>query len=130
MKRILKIILVVLLALMLVFVAGMFWITRGLTEGENLNIGMIDLESIEDGTYLGQHKMGRWSNRIYVTVENHQITNIEVKKRVRIDSEELTTALFEAVINAQSLDVDTVSEATITSKAYLKSIENALSINH
>ncbi len=34
--------------------------------------------------------------------------------------------LFSRVIEAQSLQVDTVSHATITSKAFLKSIENAL----
>jgi uncharacterized protein with FMN-binding domain len=34
--------------------------------------------------------------------------------------------LYERVIEAQSLQVDTVSGATLTSKAYLKSVEDAL----
>lgn len=128
-KKWLKIVLVLLLSLMTIFVSGMFWLTRGLTEGENLSVGTVDLNNIDNGIYYGQLKMGRWSNQLYVTVENHQITNIEVKKRVSIDSEELRISLFESVIRSQSLQVDAVSEATITSNAYLKSIENALSIN-
>lgn len=39
---------------------------------------------------------------------------------------ELTDKLYDSVIKAQSLKVVTVSGATITSKAYLKSVENAL----
>ena len=34
--------------------------------------------------------------------------------------------LYERVIAAQSLQVDTVSGATLTSKAYLQCVENAL----
>jgi uncharacterized protein with FMN-binding domain len=34
--------------------------------------------------------------------------------------------LYERVIQAQSLQVDTISSATLTSKAYLKAVENAL----
>jgi uncharacterized protein with FMN-binding domain len=34
--------------------------------------------------------------------------------------------LYDRVIQAQSLQVDTISSATLTSKAYLKAVENAL----
>ena len=34
--------------------------------------------------------------------------------------------LYARVIQAQSLQVDTISGATLTSKAYLQSVENAL----
>jgi uncharacterized protein with FMN-binding domain len=35
-------------------------------------------------------------------------------------------ALYDRVIEAQSLQVDTISGATLTSKAYLQCVENAL----
>jgi uncharacterized protein with FMN-binding domain len=38
----------------------------------------------------------------------------------------MTGLLFERLIKAQTLQVDTISGATITSKAYLKSVEEAL----
>jgi uncharacterized protein with FMN-binding domain len=34
--------------------------------------------------------------------------------------------LYDRVIQAQSLQVDTISGATLTSKAYLQAVENAL----
>jgi uncharacterized protein with FMN-binding domain len=39
---------------------------------------------------------------------------------------EVTGPLFDRVIEVQSLKVDTISGATITSKSFLKSVENAL----
>lgn len=38
----------------------------------------------------------------------------------------LSDELFSDVIKSQNTTVDTISGATVTSKAYLKSIENAL----
>ena len=40
--------------------------------------------------------------------------------------DEITTELFDRVIQNQSLDVDIETGATVTSHAYLKAIENAL----
>ena len=48
-------------------------------------------------------------------------------KTVLFERPEVTQELFDNVIAAQSIDVDVLSGATVTSKAYLKSIENALS---
>ncbi|NLJ39781.1 MAG: FMN-binding protein [Candidatus Atribacteria bacterium] len=39
---------------------------------------------------------------------------------------ELSKKLFDQIIQKQSLQVDTVSNATVTCNAYLKAIENAL----
>jgi len=49
-----------------------------------------------------------------------------VVKTVTIDDPEMTSTIINNVIKNQSTTVDTVSGATVTSKAYLKSIENAL----
>jgi uncharacterized protein with FMN-binding domain len=38
----------------------------------------------------------------------------------------VTRRTLEAIIETQSLEVDAVSGATITAKAYLKAVENAL----
>jgi uncharacterized protein with FMN-binding domain len=47
-------------------------------------------------------------------------------KDVAIPKPEWAKQLFDKVIEKQNTDVDVISGATITSKAYLKSIENAL----
>jgi uncharacterized protein with FMN-binding domain len=84
------------------------------------------VSSTVDGTYTGKYDGGRWSNELSVTVKDHKITKIDVVKDVTFPKPEWTDQLFKEVIEKQSVDVDVVSGATVTSKAYLKSIENAL----
>ena len=126
MKKAMIVILSILGVLIVVGAGGVFYITNGLEAGENLAINPVDLTAIEDGTYAGVYQAGRWSNEVAVSVADHQIANIAVVKTVTIDDPELTNTIINNVIKNQSTTVDTVSGATVTSKAYLKSIENAL----
>ncbi|MFZ5987382.1 MAG: FMN-binding protein [Bacillota bacterium] len=61
-----------------------------------------------------------------VTVSSGKVTNIELLKNKENQPLEFTNRLFNRVIEAQSLKVDTISGATLTSKAYLQGVENAL----
>ena len=126
MKKAMIVILSILGVLVVVGAGGVFYITNGLEAGENLAINPVDLTAIEDGTYAGVYQAGRWSNEVAVSVTDHQIANIAVVKTVTIDDPEMTSTIINNVIKNQSTTVDTVSGATVTSKAYLKSIENAL----
>lgn len=126
MKKAMIVILSILGVLIVVGAGGVFYITNGLEAGENLAINPVDLTAIEDGTYAGVYQAGRWSNEVAVSVADHQIANIAVVKTVTIDDPELTSTIINNVIKNHSTTVDTVSGATVTSKAYLKSIENAL----
>ena len=126
MKKAMIVILSILGVLVVVGAGGVFYITNGLEAGENLAINPVDLTAIEDGTYAGVYQAGRWSNEVAVSVTDHQIANIAVVKTVTIDDPELTSTIINNVIKNQSTTVEAVSGATVTSKAYLKSIENAL----
>lgn len=127
MKKVMIIILSILGVLVLVGAGGIFYITNGLEAGENLAINPVNLTKIEDGTYAGVYKAGRWTNEVAVSVADHQISNIDVVKTVTMESPEMTSTIINSVIEKQNTTVDTVSGATVTSKAYLKAIENALS---
>ena len=127
MKKAMIVILSILGVLIVVGAGGVFYITNGLEAGENLAINPVDLTAIEDGTYAGVYQAGRWSNEVAVSVTDHQIANIAVVKTVTIDDPELTSTIINNVIKNQNTTVEAVSGATVTSKAYLKSIENALS---
>lgn len=108
-------------------VAGaLIWLTRGLGTYSRLTIRDIDLADVPDGTYRGDFDGGRWSNSVEVTVENNRIGDISVVKDVRFKRAGVSKELFARVEKQQSLVVDAVSGATVTCKAYLKSIENAL----
>lgn len=124
--KVLKIIGLILLLLVIVAASGVFYLSRGLEEGVNVVINPVNLSEIKDGVYNGRNDFGRWTNELNVTVANNKITNIEIVKDVMIVSPELSTELFQNVIEEQNIDVDVVSGGTVTSKAYLKSIENAL----
>ena len=91
-----------------------------------MEISAVNPSSLSDGTYKGSYSAGRWSNEVSVIIKGGKITDIKVVKDVGFVQKGLSDELFSRVINAQNTTVDTVSGATVTSKAYLKSIENAL----
>ncbi|MBU4539950.1 FMN-binding protein [uncultured Acetobacterium sp.] len=126
MKKAITIILSIVGVLVLVGAGGLFYMTSGLESGENLAVNPVDLQKIEDGTYAGVYESGRWTNEVAVSVADHQIASIDVVKTVTMESPEMTSTIISRVIENQNTTVDTVSGATVTSKAYLKAIENAL----
>ncbi len=115
--KVLKIIGLILLLLVIVSASGVFYLSRGLEEGVNVVINPVNLSEIKDGVYNGRNDFGRWTNELNVTVANNKITNIEIVKDVKIVSPELSTKLFQNVIEEQNIDVDVVSGGTVTSKA-------------
>lgn len=126
MKKFLKVTGLIILAIIILIGGFGFYMTRGLEAGKALSIGKINLENVKDGNYNGNYKAGRFSNKVKVTVENKKITKIDIVKTVKFERKEMTQELIKRIIEKQNSDVDIVSSATITSKAYLKSIENAL----
>lgn len=124
--KVLKILGLIFLLLIIIVAASMFYFSRGLDEVLNISINPIDLTDVEDGIYKGRYEYGRWTNELNVTVNNQKITRIDIEKDVKIVQPELSSQLFERVIEKQNTTVDAVSGGTVTCKAYLKSIENAL----
>lgn len=126
MKKILKVIFSIFIAFILIGVGGMAFLTRGLESGGKVEIKDVSKTSLADGTYSGKYSEGRWSNEVKVTIKGNKITQIDIVKDVTFPKEEWRVELFNRVIEKQSTNVDIVSGATVTSKAYLKAIENAL----
>ncbi|MFZ5989327.1 MAG: FMN-binding protein [Bacillota bacterium] len=126
MKLFLKVLLSLFIILVLTIGGGFFFITRGLEAGRNLKIEDLSLVSLNDGTYNGEYNAGRWTNEVEVTVKDQRITKIDIVKDVLIPNPEVTKELLDKVVAKQETNVDVVSGATVTCKAYLKSIENAL----
>lgn len=91
-----------------------------------MEIGSVDLDSLENKVYQGQYEHGRWSNKVAVEIKNNKIKRIEVLDDMLVVDKEIAGQLFNRVIQEQTPDVDVVTGATVTSKAYLKAIENAL----
>ena len=126
MKLFLKIIIVAAAIFAIAVGGAAIYLTRGLGSAEKLAAGSVDLSGIKDGLYTGVYDSGRFSNKVEVAVKDHKIINIRLINDVTFSKPEIASEVFDRVIKKQDVAVDAVSGATVTSKAYLKAIENAL----
>lgn len=126
MKKVYKIILGFIGLIILLIISSLFVLMNGMKDVETIKVNDLNLVNLEDGSYFGSFDTTRWSNTVEVKVANHEIIEIIVLEDVMIGLEGLSNRLFENVIREQSLDVDIETGTSITSKAYLKAIENAL----
>ena len=92
----------------------------------NTPIENIDVSQIADGEYEGESTFGSYTYQVRVTVSNHEITNIEDLEPRDSIYVQYATGVFSRIIDKQTPDVDAVSGATTTSKAFMKAVENAL----
>lgn len=99
-------------------------------EAKNLSISNIDFSTLKDGEYNGTYYGGMYgwrSNSVKVTVESGKVKGIELLHSKELSGEDgKHEEIAQKVISAQSLQIDSVSGATLTTKSHLKSIENAL----
>lgn len=86
-----------------------------------------------DGTYTGSSENAYYGRvQVRVTVTNHQIANVRVldypqdRRTSRYINSQALPLLTHEVIAANSANVDTVSGATLTSNAYIRSLGTAL----
>ena len=99
-------------------------------EARSLPLNRVGFSKLNDGTYHGTYAGGmyKWrKNECDVTVSSGKVSDIQLV--VSQDPGGKNTQhkeLYDRVIQAQSLQVDTISGATLTSKAYLQAVENAL----
>jgi uncharacterized protein with FMN-binding domain len=111
---------------------GIFWIVsaRERQEAASLPLNAINFNKLSDGTYHGAYAGGMYGWRVNecdVRVANGKVAEIQLA-----DSKDKGSGtfdyqmLYDEVVQAQSLQVDTVSGATLTTKAYLQCVENAL----
>jgi uncharacterized protein with FMN-binding domain len=125
-KKLMMIILIIIVAIVLIGIGGKTYIEANLNKVVNASIPEMDLTRIADGIYSGNFNAFPVMVEVKVTVSNHEITEIEIVKHVNGQGAP-AEIITDKVIEAQSLQVDTVSGATYSSKVILKAIENALS---
>ena len=106
-------------------------------EIQALEIKQIDFSNLKDGVFTGNFEGTRSSSRnatVVVTIQDGAISDIRVTKGAVDESGapvELTSGvtiddLYQRVLDSQSLQVDGISGATLTSKTHLKALESAL----
>lgn len=92
---------------------------------QNVPVAMPNLSDVADGVYTGEYAAGPVAVEAEVSVQNHAITEILL---LRHDNGLGRPAeqIIQDILEQQSLDVDAVSGATVSSRCILKAVENAL----
>lgn len=125
MRRILIPIIAV-LAFIGLIVVGWQILSRGLVrQAKQVTISNIDLSEIKDGIYRGEYALSPVKVIAEVIVQDkkiHKINIVEHENGFGGKAEVIT----ERIIENQSLNVDSVAGATVSSKVIVKAVENAL----
>ncbi len=121
-KKGLKVVGIIAVVILIILGGGFIALQRGLPEMQELVISDVDPEALPDGEYTGEFSRYRWSNKVKVTIEEGRIVAIEPENGGNLERE-----LSEQIMARQSLQVDIQTGATVSSNAFLKAVEDALS---
>jgi uncharacterized protein with FMN-binding domain len=110
---------------------GWSFLSKEHTEARNVPLNGADFNKLKDGTYVGEYAGGmyKWrENKVEVTIDSGKVKGIKLlgAQNKNLNNASISAPLYERVIKAQSLEVDTISGATLDTKAYLKAVEAAL----
>ena len=130
-KKLFKVLIPVALAVIAVVVIGLSIFNKGMADIKRLSVENIDVSLLKDGNYFGEYENGRWQYHVEVIVRDGEVKEIHVlnTKTGPFDMEmydDVNTELIQRIVQNQSLQVDTVTGATVNGKALLKAVENAL----
>lgn len=109
---------------------GLFCVScssQSMKDTKNLKINKVDITKIADGNYSGSYSYARFTYKVEVTVKDKQIEKITVLENRKSKFAKKAEGVLDRIVAEQNNDVEVVSGATTTSKAFLKAVENALS---
>lgn len=128
-KKTCLILLVIATVIIIALVIGSIFLVKNLNNTlerlVDIEITDVDLEQIEDGTYNGQYDAFPVAVEVAVTVANHQIKKIEIIEHQQ-GKGKAAEVIIDDVMEAQSLEVDSISGATYSSRVILLAIQDAL----
>ena len=85
----------------------------------------IHISDIPDGVYVGEYDVDFIYAKVEVTVQNGEITNINILEH-RHERGKAAEAITNKIVDEQKIDVDAISGATNSSTVIKKAVENAL----
>jgi uncharacterized protein with FMN-binding domain len=85
------------------------------------------MKKVADGAYDGACGIGRFSMKVKVTVKDHRAVAVELTdKQMSNIGPDLAAKLDERVVGRDKPDFDAITGASLTSKAYLIAVADAL----
>ena len=85
----------------------------------------IHISDIPDGVYVGEYDVNFIYAEVEVTVQNGEITNINILEH-RNERGKTAEVIADSIVDEQKIDVDAISGATNSSIVIKKAVENAL----
>jgi uncharacterized protein with FMN-binding domain len=102
---------------------------NGMGYVRKMTVNPVDLSKIDDGAYPGSFTQGRFSYSVEVTVKDHRIQAVKSTGSKQAMNA-VTEQILDRIVQDQSVAVDTVSGASLSTKAVSKAVENALTPDH
>jgi len=110
----------------------------GRREAAGQTFSPMDFNHLRDGKYIGEYqgtKSHLRDTKVEVVVDKGMVSDVRILKGaidkngqpVKLTGGRSVPDLFETALQSQTLEVDVISGATITSKTHLKALEHALS---
>ena len=123
---------VVLLVIMLLLLIGLVWgiiylksVTDYKQAVKETTFEEINISDISDGVYIGEYDVNFIYAKVEVTVQNGEITNINILEH-RHERGKAAEVITDSIVDEQKIDVDAISGATNSSTVIKKAVENAL----
>ena len=123
---------IVLCAVMLFLLVGLVWgvyylesVTDYKQAVKETTFEEINISDISDGVYIGEYDVDFIYAKVEVTVQNGEITNINILEH-RHERGKAAEAITNKIVDEQKIDVDAISGATNSSAVIKKAVENAL----
>ena len=97
------------------------------TAYKSLTVTTPDLALVNDGVYKGHYNMSSTPVKVTLNVTSldHKISKIDILDHTSSPIGKKAEKIIDTILEKQSLEVDVISGATVSSKAILKAVENA-----
>lgn len=125
-RKLLKVLGIILVVVVVAFTGMYFYLSRNLDELVESPIESFDVSSLESGRYVGEYSVPPVSATVEVRISDGRIDQILLLDHGN-GMGQPAEAIIDDVIEKQSLQIDSISGATYSSRVILKAIEDALS---
>jgi uncharacterized protein with FMN-binding domain len=91
----------------------------------DVDVGDVDLRNINDGSYRGEYSAGHVKAVVKVQVKDNRIIDIMIEQHQNGLGKK-AEKIIDEIISKQTLNVDVISGATLSSNVIRKAVEEAL----
>lgn len=99
---------------------------RGMDEVRSQTVVPLDMGTVADGVHEGQYCHARWCYKVRARVAGGRIDCLWTVQPKDSPSDSFNRKVYKQVLERQNVFADAVSGASITTRAVMKAVENAL----